>query len=187
MQKHLYAAKWSCRVRSTYIFHFNRFQIMSKVVAAIGMPTSKQLTHLKRPWCWEKLSAGGEGDDRGWDGWMPSLTQWTWVWLDSGSWWWTGRPGVLQFMGWPRVRHDWVIELNWTEPAENQYSNGTKLLKVSIVSELNMGQWCSYKIWLSFSLLTNELNNFFLFIQHLVTWPVDAFIFFSVGFFVGLD
>jgi len=59
----------------------------------------KELTHWKRPWCWESLRAWGEGDDRGWDGWMASLTQWTWVWVDSGSWWWTGRPGVLQFMG----------------------------------------------------------------------------------------
>ena len=73
----------------------------------------EELTHLKRPWCWERLRAGGEGDDRGWDGWMASLTQWTWVWLDSGSWWWTGRPGVLRFMGSQRVRHDWVTELNW--------------------------------------------------------------------------
>ena len=66
----------------------------------------KELTHLKRPWCWERLRAGGEGNDRGWDGWMASLTRWTWVWVDSGSWWWTGRPGVLQFMGSQRVRHD---------------------------------------------------------------------------------
>ena len=56
-----------------------------------------------------------EKDDRGWDGWMASLTQWTWVWVNSGSWWWTGKPGVLRFMGSQRVRHDWVTELNWTE------------------------------------------------------------------------
>ena len=55
----------------------------------------EELTHLKRPWCWEGLGAGGEGDDRGWDGWMASLTRWTRVWVNSGSWWWTGRPGVL--------------------------------------------------------------------------------------------
>ena len=67
---------------------------------------------LKRPWCWDRLRARGEGDSRGWDGWMASLIQWTWVWMDSGSWWWTGRPGVLQFMGLQRVRHDWVTELN---------------------------------------------------------------------------
>ena len=59
--------------------------------------------------------AGGEGDDRGWDGWMASPTQWTWVWVNSGSWWWTGRPGVLQFMGSQRVGQDWATELNWTD------------------------------------------------------------------------
>ena len=68
----------------------------------------KELTHLKRPWCWERLMVGGEGDNRGWDGWKASPTQWTWVWVDSGSWWWTGRPGVLQSMRSQRVRHDWV-------------------------------------------------------------------------------
>ena len=76
-------------------------------------PGCKELTHLKRPWCWERLKAGGEGDDRGWNGWMASPTQWTWVWVNSGSWWWTGRPGVLQFMRLQRVGHDWVTELNW--------------------------------------------------------------------------
>ena len=72
----------------------------------------EELTHLKRPWYWERLRAGGEGDDRGWDGWMASLTQWTWVRASSGSWWWTGRPGMLQPMGLQRARHDWVTELN---------------------------------------------------------------------------
>ena len=74
----------------------------------------EELTHLKRPWCWERLKSGGEGDNRGWDGWMASLTWWTWVWVSSRSWWWTGRPGVLRFMGLQRVGHDWAIELNWT-------------------------------------------------------------------------
>ena len=78
------------------------------------LPTwCKELTYLKRPWCWEKLKAGGEGDDRGWDGWMASPTQWKWVWVSSGSWWWTGRPGELQSMGLQRVGHDWATELNW--------------------------------------------------------------------------
>ena len=72
----------------------------------------EELTHWKRPWCWEGLGAGGEGDDRGWDGWMASLTRWT-VWVNSGSWWWTGRPGVLRFMGSQRVGHDWE-RLNWS-------------------------------------------------------------------------
>ena len=62
----------------------------------------------------ERLRAGGEGHDRRWDGWMASLTQWTWVWLVSRSWSWTGRPGVLWFMGSQRVGHDWATELNWT-------------------------------------------------------------------------
>ena len=76
----------------------------------------KELTHWKRPWCWEGLGTGGEGDDRGWDGWIASLTRWTWVWVNSGGWWWTGRPGMLWFMGSQRVRHDWVSDwtvLNW--------------------------------------------------------------------------
>ena len=68
-----------------------------------------------KDWCWEGLGAGGEGDDRGWDGWMASLTRWTWVWVNSGSWWWTGRPGVLGFMGSPRVGHNWATELNLTK------------------------------------------------------------------------
>ena len=63
----------------------------------------------------EGLEAGREGDNREWDGWMASPTQWTWVWVNSRSWWWTGRPGVLQIMGSQRVGHDLVIELNWTE------------------------------------------------------------------------
>ena len=59
-----------------------------------------------------KTEGGRSGDDRGWDGWMGSLNEWTWVWVNSGSWWWTGRPGMLQSMGLQRVRHDWVTELN---------------------------------------------------------------------------
>ena len=73
----------------------------------------EELTHLKRPWCWERLKAGGEGDARGWDGWMASPTSWTWVWVSSGVWWWTGKPGVLQSMGSHRVGHNWATELNW--------------------------------------------------------------------------
>ena len=77
-------------------------------------------TDWKRPWCWERLRVG-EGDKRGWDGWMASLTQWTWVWVNSGSWWWTGKPGMLQSMGSPRVGHDLPMEQqlrvrHWEEP-----------------------------------------------------------------------
>ena len=75
----------------------------------------EELTHLKRPCCWERLKAGGEGDNRGWDGWMASPTQWTWLWGNSRSWWWAGRPGEQQPMGSQSIRHDWATELNWTE------------------------------------------------------------------------
>ena len=92
----------------------------------------EELTHLKRPWCWKRLRAGGEGDDRGWDGWMASLTQWTWVWVDSESWWWTGKPGVLRFMGSQRVRHDWATELNWTELIECRGHSFTSQLSKGI-------------------------------------------------------
>ena len=75
----------------------------------------EELTDWKRLWCWEGLGAGGEGDDGGWDGWMTSLTWWMWVWVNSGSWWWTGRPGVLWFMGSQRVGHDWATEMtDWS-------------------------------------------------------------------------
>ena len=75
----------------------------------------EELTHWKRLWCWEGLGAGGQGDDRGWDGWMASLTRWTWVWVNSGSWWWTGRPVVLRFMGSQRDGHDWATDLMWSD------------------------------------------------------------------------
>ena len=71
-----------------------------------------------------KIGGRRRRDDRGWDGWMASLTRWTWVWVDSGSWWWTGRPGVLQFMGSQRVRHDWATELNFQMPKALLYFNG---------------------------------------------------------------
>ena len=88
----------------------------AKAETPVFLATScKELTHWKRFWCWEELGGGGEGDDRGWDGWLASLARWTWVWVNSGSWWWTERPGMLQFMGLQRVGHDWATELNWTE------------------------------------------------------------------------
>ena len=74
-------------------------------------------TLWKRPWCWERLKAG-EVDDRGWDGWMASLTQWTWVWAGSGRWWRTGKPGMLQSMGFPRVGYNLETEqqkMLWAE------------------------------------------------------------------------
>ena len=74
----------------------------------------EELIHWKRLWCWERLRAG-EGNNRGWNGWMASLTQWTWIWVGSGIWWCTGKHGMLQSIGSQRVGHDWAAELNWTE------------------------------------------------------------------------
>ena len=85
----------------------------------------------KRPWFWEGLGAGGEEDDRGWDGWMASLTRWMWVWVNSGSWWWTRRSGVLRFMGLQRVGHDWSTDLIWTD---NVVLFGRKSLSVTLSS-----------------------------------------------------
>ena len=73
-------------------------------------PWCEELTHWKRPW--ERLRAGGEENDRGWDGWMASLTRRTWVWVNSGSWWWTGKHGMLQSTG---SQRDTTVRLNWTE------------------------------------------------------------------------
>ena len=73
-------------------------------------------THWKRPWCWERLRAGGEGDGRGWGRGTASPTRWTWVWASSGRWWRTGKPGVLQSMGFQRTGHDWVTE--WQIPSQ---------------------------------------------------------------------
>ena len=75
----------------------------------------RSVDSLERPWCWEGLGAGGEGDGRGWDGLVASPTWWTWVWVNSRSWWWTGRLGMLWFIGSQRVGHDWMTELNWTD------------------------------------------------------------------------
>ena len=83
---------------------------------------------FERPWCWERLKAEGEGDDRGWGGWMASLTRWTWVWASSRSWWWTGRPGVWQ--------SDMIERLNWTEL--------TLLIKITVPVASNLlllSQW----------------------------------------------
>ena len=74
------------------------------------------MTHWKRTWFWERMRAGGEGDNQGWDGWMASLTRLTWIWASSRSWWWTGKSGMLQSMGSQRVRHNWATELNTSIP-----------------------------------------------------------------------
>ena len=84
--------------------------------SSILATSCEELTHWKRLWCWERLGAGGRGDNRGWDGWMASPTRWAWVWVNYGSWWWTGRSGVLRAIhGVAKSRtllSDWT-ELNW--------------------------------------------------------------------------
>ena len=84
--------------------------------------SSEELSHWKRPWCWERLKAGGEGDDRGWEDWMASPTRRTWVWASSGSWWWTGRSGVRQSEGsqsqtrlscWTGWRYEGSVVYSW--------------------------------------------------------------------------
>ena len=88
----------------------------------------EELTHLKRPWCWERLKAGGEGDDRGWDGWMASPTQWAWIWVNYGSWWRTGRPSVLQSMG--SQGRTWLSD--WTDEwAENIQKRGNSYTSIT--------------------------------------------------------
>ena len=99
---------------ATWIF-IGRTDAETEIPILWAPDAKRKLTHLKKPWCWERLKAWGEGDDRGWGGWMSSLTQWTWVWINSRSWWWTGRPGLLHSMVLRRVRHDWATQLSWTE------------------------------------------------------------------------
>ena len=97
----------------------------------------KELTRLKGPWCWERLRAGEEGDNRGWDRGIASLTQWTWIWVNSWSWWWTGRPGVLRSRESQRVGHNWVTELSWTE--SRTHENTLVYFKTVILSCLLLG------------------------------------------------
>ena len=118
----------------------------------------EELTHWKRLWCWERLKAGGERDDRGWDCWMASLTQWTWVWVNSRSWWWTGRPGVLWSMGLQRVGHDWATELNWTESLCIHYKDQDYVLCNFLAWVFNLRYllcpWAAHLTSLCFTLLT---------------------------------
>ena len=102
------------------------FPFVPWAIAGSGLLFTKwkfeeELTHWKRLWCCEGLGAGGKGDNRGWDGWMASLTWWTWVWVNSGNWWWTGKPGMLQSMGLQLVSHDWATELKKVKAHSNLY------------------------------------------------------------------
>ena len=99
-----------------------------------------------------------EKGTRGWDGWMASPTRWTWVWVNSGSWWWTGRPGMLQFMGSQRVGHNWATELNWTELGNwmAQRVNLQKILCILILWMLWRKSRCGIPYYISF---THPFNN----------------------------
>ena len=113
-------------------------------------PHAKSWLIGKRLWCWEGLGARGEGDDRGWDGWMASLTRWTWVWVNSGSWWWTGRPGVLRFMGSKEL--DMTEQQHWTE------LKNLKVYTVMFTSYIMIGPNGLY--WPLHELCENYTNNF---------------------------
>ena len=125
----------------------------------------QRVDSLEKPWCWEGFGAGGEGDDRGWDGWMASLTRWTWVWVSCRSWWWTGTPDVLWFVVSQRVGHDWAIELNWTELNTPQ-TEAVPSQKVRERSEIQsdykcMGWLISYtNKWGLFQLFQRRGRNF---------------------------
>ena len=92
-------------------------------------PDAKNWLIVKKPWCWERLNTRGEGGNRGWDGWMASLTQWTWVWASSSSWCWTGKHGVLQSMVLQTVGHDWATKLTNTtlDPRLDLLHQGSQL------------------------------------------------------------
>ena len=99
----------------------------------------KDLTHLKRPWCWERLKTGEERFNRGWDGWMTLPTQWTWIWASSRRWWRTRKPGVLQSMESQRVRHDWMTEQQ--QPDTQSQTSLAKLLPLFVSPDIRKAPW----------------------------------------------
>jgi len=144
------------------------------------------MTHWKRLWCWEGLGAGGEGDDRGWDGWMASLTRWTWVWVNSWSWWWTGRPGVLRFMGSQRVGHDWATDPIWSDLILSINSNQRPyfgelplhLFPIRDQLSFDISKKGTVKWWIN-TTCSGDLHIFFLFIHLTVTlcaYALDTFL-----------
>ena len=130
--------------------------LMLKLKLQYLAQSCEELTHWKRLWCWEGLGAGGEGDDRGWDGWMASLTWWMWVSVNSRSWWWTGKPAMLRFMGSQRVGHDWATEPNclwecskfssfWNQFYGNVPGKNNSSPEMLIVSKM-LTRWFSVRI-----------------------------------------
>ena len=125
----------------------------AKAETSVLWPPHVKNSLIGRNWCFDGLWEGRKGDNRGWDGWMASPTRWTWVWLNSGSWWWTGRPGVLWYMGSQRVGHNWATELNWTEAnhykfffkkhkwhREYQFTNNNELTMWLVLKHILGGQ-----------------------------------------------
>ena len=100
----------------------------------------EEMTHCKRPWCWERLKAGGEGDDRGWDGWVASLIQWTLTWANSGRWWGTGNPGVLQSMGSQEVRNDLTTE---HQQRQRILKSRSHIFRENIINVWTQNTWLS--------------------------------------------
>ena len=139
----------------------------------------EELTPWKRPWSWERLKAGGDGDDRGWDGWMASLTQWTWIWANSGNWWWAGKPGELHSIGSQRDGHNWATELNWQKGSHEP----TAYLKNYIIKTLVFNYvlyFSQYFIWFKYCILS--LPSFILYIlPYMDTSPHN--IIYSLGYF----
>ena len=127
----------------------------------------EELTHWKRSWGWERLQAGGEGDHRGWDGWMASPTQWTWVWASSDCWWWTGKPGVLQSMGSQKVGHNWATELNWL---------------VALILVISIYVFSNFTIWISTRFF---LFSVFLFISGHLILSLGMLCFLITGYFAS--
>ena len=115
--RRLWRVPWTARISNQFILkeinpEYSLEGLMLKLKLQYFGHLMQRTDSWKRPWCWERLKAGDRANRR-WDGWMASPTQWTWVWVNSRSWWWAGRPVVLQYMGSQGVRHDWVTELSW--------------------------------------------------------------------------
>ena len=157
--RRLLRVPWTAR-RSVLNIHWKDWCWSSNILAT----WCKELTHWKRPWCWERLKAR-EGDDREWDGWMASPTRWTWVWVASGSWWWIGKPGVLQSMGLQRVGRDWASELILT----HYFFNSCAALDTidCLTDSLSILAFLVFSsLWFPFSFVSSPLEH-----QSLGLWP----------------
>ena len=123
-----------------------------------------------------KIEGRGEGDDRGWDRWMASLTRWTWVWVNSGNWWWTGKPGMLQSMGSQRVGHDWATELNWFRVIIDMLRlKSVFFLLVCFLPHLYLIHFCFIFSFLWISIWLKFTPENFILLVHLACWVVEKY------------